>query len=446
MNKENENRIGIIGGGIAGMVAAYKLGKLGLQVTLIEANHQLGGLASSFLFDGEFIELYYHFICKADYDYFDLLEELEISDKLEWNVGITSFFHDGYLYRFAIPLDLIRFRPISLISRIRFGLNIIQDRFRHHWEKLDHLPARDWLISQIGKSAYDVIWDPLLRIKFGTYHDKISAAWVWHRIHRVAISRDKIWQPERLGYLIGGTQTLVTELSRKLEGMSNVTILLNKFVSKINSSNQAVKSILLNDGQVIPCSSLISTIPLNKLKTIVDDSDFREELDQFNYIGVVCGLLKLKKPVTESFWVNINDQRIPFNGIIEYTNLNDRLRKEHAAHYIYVPYYAPPSDPWFEYSDEELMEIFISGLKLINQNFNESWITASNIVKSSVAQAICGVGFKDKMLPMASQIEGLFITDSTLYYPEDRTISASIRLGSQAVELVKHREKYDVQK
>ncbi len=82
------------------------------------------------------------------------------------------------------------------------------------------------------------------------------------------------------------------------------------------------------------------------------------------------------------------------------------------------------------------MEEYISGFKLINPEFDPSWILASNIARSKRAQAICSVGFKEIMPSMKTPVEGLYITDSTLYYPEDRTISASIRLGKKAAALV----------
>lgn len=436
MTNSNNNGVVVIGGGIAGLMATYVLGKEGLPVILLEAGKNLGGLASSFEFDGNKIERFYHFICKTDEDYFELLEELGISNKLVWETGITSFFYEGDLYRFATPLDLISFKPVPLLGRIRFGLNVIRDKFRSEWEQLDLIPARDWLIKQIGQSAYDVIWDPLIRIKFGIFHDQISAAWIWHRIHRVAKSRNRLWEPEQLGFLIGGTQTLIDELTKRIKEMPNVIIQLGKSVSLIHTDDNVNLNVHLKSGEIIKCSSIISTIVLNQLKTIVDNEAYKKYLDRYTYIGVICGLLKLKRPLTDSFWLNINDKEIPFNGIIEYTNLNRQVRNTHNASYLYIPQYLLPSDPLFAYSDEQLIENYIAGIKLINSEFDLSWILATHVARSKQAQAICGVGFKNNMPSMRSPIPGLFITDSTLYYPEDRTISASIRLGKQVANIV----------
>ena len=75
MSSESESvKMAIIGGGIAGLTAAYYLAKRGVNVSVFEKEKALGGLASSFLLDGEHIERFYHFICLNDYPLLDLLK------------------------------------------------------------------------------------------------------------------------------------------------------------------------------------------------------------------------------------------------------------------------------------------------------------------------------------------------------------------------------------
>ncbi len=421
---------------MAGLAAAYDLGRNGFPVVLFEGSSFLGGLANTINFGGQEIERFYHFICASDFDYFKMAEDLGISEELIWETGITKFFHEDKMYRFSTPFDLIRFHAVPFWGRIRFGINIIRDRFHKNWESLDGVAAREWLVNQIGEDAYNVIWDPLLRIKFGEYHDQISAAWVWHRIWRVAKSRKRLWEPECFGYLTGGTKTLINAFEANLNKMPNVTIRTQTGVEKIELENGIVSSVQLRNGEKVTTRTVISTVSLDRLKTLIEDQALNSRLDKIKYIGVVCGLLKLQQPLTDGFWVNINDYRIPFNGIIEYTNLNRRLKKQSGSSFIYIPYYLSTSHPRFNYTDEELIKEFIHGLKIVNPAFDETWIQAVYIGRSSSAQAICVTGFKDIKLSVQTQIPGLFVTDSTIFYPEDRNIGASIRLGREAANLI----------
>jgi protoporphyrinogen oxidase len=176
-------RIGIVGGGVAGLGCAYHLAQRGHRIEVFEQAPFLGGLAACFDFDGLRVERYYHFVCRDDADLIDVLERLALREELEWRPARMKFFYHGTLYPFGTPWDLLRFRPLPLRARVRFGLNVALSRSAKSWEQYERVTARDWLVSQIGQRAYEVIWEPLLRIKFGSYCDQISASWIWHRIH-----------------------------------------------------------------------------------------------------------------------------------------------------------------------------------------------------------------------------------------------------------------------
>ena len=52
----------------------------------------------------------------------------------------------------------------------------------------------------MGDDAYRVIWEPLLRGKFGDSYNQIGMAWLWSKFRLRVASRGKAWQKERLGY------------------------------------------------------------------------------------------------------------------------------------------------------------------------------------------------------------------------------------------------------
>ncbi len=437
MREGNSARVCVLGAGLAGLSAAYDLGRAGVEVTVVEAAEDLGGLASSIQVNQTSIERFYHFICRGDSDLISLVSELGMEDKLHWRESRTSFFCSGRLYSFVSPFDLMRFSPIPFSQRIRFGLNVIRSRFRRDWKLLDGLPARDWLISQIGREAYGTIWDPLLRIKFGDDHHTVSAAWIWHRIHRVAMSRRHLFEKEHMGYLENGSATVIDALADRVRSMPNVSIRTGIPVQTIHTENERVTAVELANSERLACSSVVSTMALAHFIHLVPtlDETYSRDLGEIEYLATVCGLLVLKRSITDSFWVNINDPEIAFNGIIEYTKLNDHPRFGGKT-MLYVPDYLRTSHPRFSATDDELLEQFTAGLARINPAFDASWIEECQISRATHAQAICTVGFAAKVPEHSTPIKGLFITDSAQFYPEDRTISAAIRLGRAVCPLV----------
>jgi protoporphyrinogen oxidase len=220
--------------------------------------------------------------------------------------------------------------------------------------------------------------------------------------------------------------------------MGNVKIRKQTPVRKINILDRRVTSVeVVGEEEPLPVRYLISTIDLNRLSSIlpVHEGSIADSLSGIDYLGVVCGLLKLERPVTDSFWVNVNDEAIPFNGFIEYSNLNQHLNITDES-IVYVPYYIMNSDKRFSMSDEELLLEFVQGLNRINPSISQSSVIDYQISRATGAQAVCTVGFSHKVPRHETPLDGLLITDSTQYYPEDRTISAAIRLGRRVASII----------
>ncbi len=98
-----------------------------------------------------------------------------------------------------------------MISKIRYGLHMFLSTKRTDWSALENVNAKDWFRKWDGERAYDVLWKRLFDLKFFEFADNISAAWIWTRIKRVGTSRASMFQ-EELGYIDGGSQTLVDAL------------------------------------------------------------------------------------------------------------------------------------------------------------------------------------------------------------------------------------------
>lgn len=426
----------IIGAGITGLTAALSLVQKGFRVTVLEASPIIGGLAGSVIWGGVPVEKYYHFICTEDVDLIKFINELGLSNKLNWREAGTSSFINGKVYPFNTPIDLLRFDPIPFSQRLRFGLHVATSQFRKNWIGLDKIAAKPWLIQRVGQSAYEAIWDPLLRIKFGEFHEQISAAWIWHRIHRVARSRKKPLSVNSYGFLEQGCHTLMEKILEKLSASEKFSLVTNKKVSKILVEEKKTKGVILEQGETILADAVVSTCAIPNFLNLVDClGAYGAKLSSIQYLNVVCVLFELDRPFSNNFWLNVNDSRVSFNGIVETTNLNPRPDLEGKS-LVYIPYYMSRDNRRWSWDDLKFYNEYISALKLIEPNFNENWILRRHVFRDTNAQAVCRVGFSDVTPEMRTPIKGLFVTDSAQYYPEDRTLSASVRLGSVVAGIV----------
>src|SRR5215467_4001199 len=114
----------IIGGGLSGLAAARDLALAGQHVTVLESAPVAGGLASSLRLKGESVEHFYHFICRGDHASSRWSTSWASAPTSIWRHTRTSFFHEGRLYGFGTPMELLRFSPVPVMQRLRFGWHV----------------------------------------------------------------------------------------------------------------------------------------------------------------------------------------------------------------------------------------------------------------------------------------------------------------------------------
>lgn len=430
--------VGIIGGGIAGLVAAHKLAKAGLKVTLLERANKLGGLAGSFTIqEGQEIERYYHFICKPDHSYLEMLRELGTYDQLRWVTTEMGFFYDGHLYTLGDPLSLFMFPHLSFFSdKVRFAWATLQAKFRDStsWREIEGIPARDWLIRTYGQRTYDMLYKPLLDLKFGEYAPRISAAWMWARFHRLGNSRT-ITQKERVGYLDSGTQLYINALERALR-QRGAEIRICAVVERILVEDGHAQGVVVN-GSLLPFDHVISTVPIPVARAFLDhlQGPNFDNLRRLEYIDVMVMVLRLKYTFSKYFWMNVSDPRMDIAGIIEYTNLNPCPSLGGDA-ILYIPRYLPSDRPLYQIADEQLFVLYCTYLTMIRPDFKQDWVRQYWVFRDRFAQPICQVGFSKHIPDIQTPIPNLYMTDSYQLHPHDRTVSNSTALGNRAASLV----------
>jgi protoporphyrinogen oxidase len=429
-------RVAVIGAGPMGLAAAHELTQAGARVTVYERDNRIGGMSAFTDLGGTRIERYYHFICRPDQTLFDWLRSFALEERLRWVDTHMGFYFRGRLYDWGGPLALLRFPGLSLLQKLRFALHIMKAKSISDWRPYDAFSSTEWLRRWIGGGAYDVMWKALFHYKFYELEDSLSAAWLGTRIKRVALSRKNIFQ-ERLGYLDGGSEVLLEAIATRLRDQG-ARIELETGVQEVRieqgTSGQRIIGLRVG-GEERPFDRVISTIPLPYLSRLIPGlpAEEKAKIDAIRNVGVVCVLLKLRRPFTRNFWMNINDPRIEIPGLIEYSNLNPL--DGHAI--VYAPFYMPQTNPKYRRSAQEFIDETLAAMRLIRPDFDPADVIAATASRYEFAQTVCTPGFYEALPPMRSRVQGLFMADTSHYYPEDRSISESLRIGSTLATLAR---------
>ena len=241
-----------------GLAAAFHAIRAGHTVEVLEAAPEPGGMAAHFDLDGLSIERFYHFVCKTDFATMELLETLGIRDRLRWRFTSMGIFTAGKLHDWGTPLALLSFNEIRVISRLRYGLFAFLSVRRDRWDSLETESARSWITRWCGTEVYERLWKPLFELKFYQYADNISAAWIWTRIRRLGRSRRSMMQ-EELGYIEGGSQTLVDALCSAILDRGG-RISTSCAAQKVVAENGLVTGVLTSKG-LVHADAVICTVP-----------------------------------------------------------------------------------------------------------------------------------------------------------------------------------------
>jgi len=416
-------RIAVLGAGPMGLAVAYQLARDGHKPVVFEADDRVGGMTAAFDFSGLSIERYYHFHCISDHAFLTVLDELGLADKMRWVETKMGYWYQNRLQPWGNPVALLKFKGLSFVAKFRYGLHAFLSTKRNDWTPLDNVEATGWIRRWVGAEAWEVLWRRLFDYKFYDYSDNLSAAWIWSRIRRIGRSRYSLFR-EKLGYLEGGSDTLLRAMVSDIEKHGG-ELRLKSPVTKVLMANGQVQGVLVN-GQVETFDKVISTIPLPYVPRVMPDlpEDIRERFQALKNVAVVCVIAKLAKPLSGNFWLNVNDPEMDIPGLVEYSNLRPL-----DPHIVYVPFYMPGEHPKFAEPDQAFLDKVRRYFKKINTDLRDEDFIELRASRYRYAQPICDPGYLDRLPPVSLPIKGLWVADTSYYYPEDRGISESIDFG-----------------
>ncbi len=412
-------KIAIIGAGYTGLTAAYELAKAGHKVTVFEKNSYAGGLSAGIKkgeVEGWNLECFQHHFFANDTEVFSLIKELGLGDKLLKLSPKTSILYQDKLYRFDTPLSLLSFPCLSIFEKAKLGSAIAYLKLTNNWKKMEGESADSWWKRKIGEKPYQMLWEPLLKGKFGNYYKEINMAWFWARIKK---------RTQKLYYLKGSLQVLVDRLVKEIESKEGKVRLSQKVDSVVARPESA------SGGWRAFDKIIITTPPQTLLKLLPDlPADYKEKIKKLRGIGAQALILFLDKPfLTDgTYWLNVNNAGFPFISVVEHTNFIDS-RYYGGNHIIYIGNYLPAEHPYMQMSKEKLLKEFTPYLKKINSSFGNLEICHSFLARERFAQPIVGINHSKNIPSLQTPIPDIYFASMSQVYPWDRGVNYAIQMG-----------------
>jgi len=408
-------KIGVIGGGLTGLVAAHRLVQ-DHEVDLFEKMPCLGGCLSSYNVNDYWIERYYHHCFSGDTSLFALINDLGLTDKLEWKTGTTGYFAGNRIYPLNTPLQILLYPHLSFIDKVKLAGLTFRAR-KTNLKTLDDIPAEQYILKHLGKNIYSSFFEPLLKSKFGERRREVSAAWLFSRI---AIRSDRGVSGEHLGYMNGGFHQIIDELERSVVAKGGV-IRKQSPVSSISRRNGAW------EVNGIRYDAVLSTIPPQSLETLGGPA-----LSPVPYQGAACMTLALEREVTGGiYWLNMKDTA-PYGAVVAHTNFIPY--KRYGEHIVYLASYFTGTVP--SRLVVRMLEDFCLRFSVTRDEIH--W---HRMAVDPLAGPVYTTGYRS-LIPAYEQ-QGLFMAGmfSRANYPE-RSMEGSIRAGSEVADCIRNRSSH----
>ncbi|NHN47076.1 NAD(P)/FAD-dependent oxidoreductase [Halostella sp. JP-L12] len=432
--------IGIVGGGIAGLAAAYRLQQRGREVRVFEAGDAVGGLAATYETAGDPLEVFYHHLSKSEETIVDLAEELGIGDRVEWRVGENAYYVDGVVHPLDKPWEIAAFPHLSVYDTFRLTMLTMEIDVRGGVPEFDaygditdyeDVPIRDFLIDHTTENVYETFWEPLLDAKFGSRKEDVSAAWLLGRI-KFRGERDLL-RGEILGYVDGGFGVFLDAL---VDAVGRENVVTNARVTDLGFEGGAVDSLTVETADGVETHAVDGAVVAAMPNVLEELAGYECAID---FQGTVCSVVSMDEPLTGTYWLNVADDA-PFGALIEHTNFVPPERYG-GEHLLYVARYVqdPAEDVW-QMDDDAVEETWLDGIEDLFPDFDRDSVNWIETARNPRTAPVYERGYLEKVIPydLGDEVaEGLYYAGmaSRAQYPE-RSLNGGIVAGFEVADRI----------
>jgi protoporphyrinogen oxidase len=387
IKKQNnqKRKVIILGGGLAGLAAAYELAKTGFNVVVIEKSDDVGGLARTIKVGKFSFDTGPH----RWYTKNDSVNNwmLEILGKEVIKVPrLTRIYFDGKFFFYPIRI-MNALKGIGIINAFNAVFDYLKSRIKSRIGVQQALTMEDGYIRQFGKTLYEIFFKRYSEKLWGRKCNEISIDWVGQRTRGLNIitlikdslikSKNVVSLVDEFSYPKNGIGMLAWILEKKVKFYGG-KIILNSDVVKIhNNKKNKITKISYKKGKKIfdlEGDYYISSIPLNdlvyrfspkmseKTEKVASRLTYRDELQVALFIK--------KTHITNDTWIYIHPKEIPYMRLMEMDNWSDKLSPKGTTSLVFEIACNEGDEIWNK-KDKEIIDLtvnsFIDEFKFISK-------------------------------------------------------------------------------
>jgi len=372
---EKSARVLVIGGGPAGLTAAYELAKNGQEVIVIEKDSQVGGIAKTINYKGYLFDLGGHrFFTK--YPEVQKIWQEVLPDDFLTRPRLSRIYYRGKFFYYPIkPFNALwNLGPLTAISSV----------FSYFKARLKPYPNpnsfEEWVVNQFGRQLFEIFFKTYTEKVWGIPCQQISADWAAQRIQGLSLltavlnafgltGKQKVRTLiDEFQYPRRGPGQFWEKMAESIESQGGKVELRTKALEINLSDENKVTVKVETNGQIeeIKGDALISTSPLSELILSLRPAPPDEVITSARNLSyrdfITIGVILNKDNIFPDNWIYIHSPEINAGRLQNFKNWNPEMVPDPATTSLGLEYFCFDSDPIWSQPKSSLIDMAIEDL------------------------------------------------------------------------------------
>jgi protoporphyrinogen oxidase len=407
-------RVVVLGAGLTGLRAGLHVAEGGYDVTVLERDRQVGGLAKSHAYNGYVFDHGPHGFYSRDPELLDEFRRLVGEGHYYFREKWSQVHYRERLYDHPLRLSDV-LRNLGLRHGLRALGSFLAARVRGEHSDAAEMTAEDFLVGRFGRVLYDEFFRPYTEKVWGVHpcrldadfaRDRVPHLSLWEVLGRMLVRRSapKVTPSGRLAthdnhcflYPKHGAQVLSDRLAERIAECGG-SIELSVRVTCIDTAERLVYFQTERGPECAPYDSLISTIPLGSLLQVVTPGPPRGVLaraGRLRYRAVLLVCLCVNRPsVIGPYWIYFTTRL--FNRVSEYNKFSPDVVPAGRTG-LCLGIGCDPGDALYCADDAELYRRAITELEQLGL-LRAGDVEDSCIIREPFAYPVYHVGYRDDL-------------------------------------------------
>ncbi len=366
--QSSERQVVIIGGGPAGLTAAYELTKLNIRPIVIEKRDQVGGIARTENYKGYYFDMGGHRFFTKSREVNEMWREILGPDFLRRPRLSRIFYRKRFFYYPLRPLNALK--ELGLVDGFLNFFSYVQWQI---WPSKEEDTFEQWVTNRFGRRLFLTFFKTYTEKVWGIPTNELSAEWAQQRIKNLSLGsaivsmfirpKDKITSLiEEFDYPRRGPGMMWKAVQAEVERRGG-QVLLNAEVVRICREGSRVTGVVIRRNgveELIAGSDFITSMSVRELVERMEDApapvvEAASSLKYRDFL-TVCLIIDQADLFPDN-WIYVHEPDVKVGRIQNFKNWSPDMVPDQSKTSLGLEYFCNEGDELWNMADADLVEL-----------------------------------------------------------------------------------------